>query len=96
MPTKELRELALQMINKSSKEIQNGIEWSIEELEYSFWTQIFESTAGPNEGLGGCAMTEFQVSAFTSPIGTTALHCAGVWKIYESGTGGNKVENQRW
>lgn len=48
-------------------------------LWYS-WPQSFASTSGPRGGIGGCAITSFQVFAFDPPTGKRQKYCAGVWK----------------
>lgn len=56
------------------------IEADVEELAMFAWPQVFGSTAGPHEGIGGAAMTTFQVVAFEAPDGQAIKWCDGVWK----------------
>lgn len=51
------------------------------DFEYYSYPQMFGSTAGPFGGLGGDAMTNFQIDAFVWE-GFAALFCGGrFWKI---------------
>lgn len=52
------------------------------------WPEVFGSTTGPNRGIGGQALTTFQVFAFeyedvdTQEVRGTAW-CAGGWKPWD-------------
>lgn len=59
------------------------------ELSMLAWPQVFGSTAGPHGGIGGAAMTTFQVLAFVGADGQGILWCDGVWKPWVS-------RNQQW
>lgn len=51
----------------------------VDEISWYSWPQVFGSTAGPRGGIGGRAMTTFQVYAFES-CSQRCKYCAGVWK----------------
>lgn len=50
------------------------------DIQWYAWPQMFGSTAGPGSGVGGRAMTTFQVVAFELPDGQMLKFCAGHWK----------------
>lgn len=55
-----------------------------QDIEFFGWTEIFGSTAGPT-GIGGQAMTPFDVIAFLDPIRHDAvMFCSNYWKIVRS------------
>ena len=54
----------------------NGIQVIESELDYYAWPQLFGSTAGPNGGMGGCAMTTFTVHAFVYDDEAAVLACS--------------------
>ena len=61
----------------------NGIQASANELDYYAWPETFGSTAGPNEGWGGCAMSTFTVHAFSYNDETAVLLCSKQFKFVE-------------
>ena len=64
-------------MRKFSEEIIN----SPDRLEFHGWTETFSSTSGPCGGIGGQAMTSFDVIAFVCPLsGKAILFCSNVWK----------------
>ena len=80
--------------------MKKDIDFSVDELieegkkrvnskdKYSFawhsWPQTFGSTAGPHDGIGGQAMTEFQVFLFENTYTHECmLFCDGLWKPWD-------------
>ncbi len=58
---------------------------SWEDLTYYAYPCTFGSTAGPHEGMGGCAMSMFTIHAFVSEMtGDAVLFCAGKYKYMRS------------
>lgn len=57
-----------------------------EDLGYYSWPEAFGSTAGPFGGIGGQAITTFQVEAFhLDDTGEAVLYCNGrLWKKVKS------------
>lgn len=55
-----------------------------EDLEWYSWPQVFPSTAGPKPGgIGGQALTTFQVFAFISrETGERIKGCNGYWTTW--------------
>lgn len=53
------------------------------DLEWFSWPEMFASTAGPHGGIGGQALTTFQVFAFDNGLGDRVKCCAGVWKTWD-------------
>ena len=52
-----------------------------ERLEFFGWSQTFSSTSGPNGGIGGQAMTRFDVIAFLDiTSGRAVMFCSNVYK----------------
>jgi len=61
------------------------------DLEWFAWPEIFPSSSGPRYGVGGQAMTTFQIIAFAHPSQEKAIKfCAGVWKKWD------RVIASRW
>lgn len=61
------------------------------ELSWWCWPQTFGNTSGPRGGIGGQAMTEFQVFAFKHHwSGAQLKWCAGVWKEWDG------IVESRW
>ena len=56
--------------------------WSI---DYYAYPETFGSTAGPREGIGGCAMSTFTVEAWVCDgSGPTVFMCAGMYCFDDS------------
>lgn len=58
-----------------------------EGIEYHVWPETFASTAGPRGGIGGCAMTTFEVIGFVSTetmLGV--MFCNGEWRDWDGVT----------
>lgn len=54
-----------------------------DEIKWYSWPTVFPSTAGPR-GIGGSAMTEFQVFGFAHyESGQYLKCCAGVWRKWD-------------
>lgn len=62
---------------------------SVDELEWWSWPQVFGSTSGPRGGIGGQAMTAFQVFGF-SDGGNAVKYCGGVWRKWD------RIVEGRW
>lgn len=61
---------------------EEKLEYPIERLTFFGWTQSFSSTAGPGGGIGGQAITPFDVVAFLNELnGDAVMFCSNVWKI---------------
>ena len=54
----------------------NGVQIIESEIDYYAWPQLFGSTAGPNGGWGGSAMTTFTVHAFVYNDEVAVLVCS--------------------
>jgi len=54
------------------------------DLTWWSWPEVFGSTAGPHSGVGGQAMTPFQVIRFENQKGEALMWCVGKWKIPKS------------
>lgn len=58
-----------------------------EDIRWWSWPETFSSTAGPRAGVGGQAITWFQVYGFECagfPVDLDAvLYCAGKWRRWE-------------
>lgn len=52
------------------------------EVDWWSWPEVFGSTSGPRNGIGGQALTTFQVFGFEGPDGKQILCCAGIWKLW--------------
>ena len=56
--------------------------YPIERLEFHGWTQTFSSTAGPSGGIGGQAMTPFDVICFLDQISHRGvMFCSDEYKV---------------
>lgn len=51
------------------------------DINWWSWPQTFSSTAGPHGGIGGQALTTFQVFGFEGN-GRRFLFCDGLWKMW--------------
>jgi len=56
-----------------------GIECN--DFDYYKFTQMFGSTSGPHGGIGGAAMTEFDVEAYVYEDVATVYVCSGKLKL---------------
>lgn len=63
-----------------AEEAAERLETTAERLSMWAWPQVFGSTSGPHGGIGGAAMTRFQVLGFEADDGQAILWCDGVWK----------------
>ena len=52
------------------------------EVEWYSWPETFASTSGPRGGIGGQAISTFQVYGFTNGV-TYLKACAGFWKPWD-------------
>lgn len=52
------------------------------DITWYSWPEAFPSTSGPHGGIGGQAITIFQVFAFRTPDGKTTKCCDGIWKSW--------------
>lgn len=51
-------------------------------LSYYAWPELFSSTAGPQGGIGGQAMSTFTIEAWLcEPAGPTVFTCAGMFYV---------------
>lgn len=48
-------------------------------INWYSWPEVFGSTAGPRGGIGGQAMTTFQVYGFIGHE-KAVMYCGGVWR----------------
>lgn len=67
------------------EEARRRLVCSADDLEVYTWPETFGSTAGPHGGIGGQAISTFQVwgfynSAWDKQSWGGVLYCSGVWK----------------
>lgn len=54
------------------------------DVNWFAWPEVFGSTAGPRSGIGGQALTTFQVFGFQGYEDDGLLYCAGIWKPWKN------------
>ena len=92
----DLRNHATEYLTKKFHDGQFGIVRP-EDLEYYSFPQSFGSTAGPFGGIGGQAITSFQIEVFTHQYGGygAVIFCGGrFWKWIEKFTPNMQIENK--
>ena len=71
------------IINEAAKRLDANPE----DLMVWSWPEIFGNTSGPHGGVGGQAITTFQVVAFQTNNGPNMIKwCDGVWKKWDGYT----------
>jgi hypothetical protein len=83
------RALDFSKIPAVADEAAARLETTVDRLSMWAWPQVFGNTSGPHGGIGGTAMTTFQVLAFEADDGQSILWCDGLWKPWTS-------RNQQW
>lgn len=73
----------LALLPSIASEAAARLEADESQLAMFAWPQVFGSTSGPHGGIGGAAMTSFQVVAFEAPDGQAIKWCDGVWKAWD-------------
>lgn len=68
------------------EEASKKLETPVNQLEFYSWPECFASTSGPHGGIGGSALTNFQVFGFRSKITEKGCKCcSGIWKSWDDG-----------
>lgn len=78
------RTMDFAQVKQISEEAASKLGADVDELFMYAWPELFASTSGPRGGLGGAAMTWFQVLAFKAENGQGLMWCGGMWKDWNS------------
>lgn len=68
------------MIDNLVKEAAERLDTLPSKMNWWTWPEYFGSTSGPRGGIGGAAVTKFQVFLFEGADLSRLLYCGGVWK----------------